>query len=83
MRVTAWLRAHWLAALAILLLAAWIVYRVAKSPSFAGHASPEDAISYGWSVFPAGIGGWLEVSPDESKSILHETGWSGDPFARL
>ena len=78
----AWLKDHTGLAIVFGLLVAWIVYRVAKglSVTSAGHASPQDAISYGWSVDQAGITGWMEVSPDGQTSYMHETGWAGDPY---
>jgi len=59
------------------------VYRVISGLSMTspGHASPEDAISYGWAVYPAGVSGWKEVSPDGKIEYWHETGWTGDPFS--
>jgi hypothetical protein len=77
-----WLATHKAASVLLALLLLWL-YRLIWGKTSAGHASPEDAISYGWSVYPAGIGGWLEVSPDGQTQYLHESGWTGDPFARL
>lgn len=80
--VQAWLKKH-PGALALGVIAlAWIVYRMVSGQAVtsSGHSSPEDAISYGWTVFPAGITGWLEVSPDGKTQYLHDTGWKGDPY---
>jgi hypothetical protein len=79
-----WLRAHKWLALVVALALVWIVYRVIRGLSItgAGHASPEDAIAEGWMVYPAGITGWFETSPDGSQSIMHDTGWNGDPFGK-
>jgi hypothetical protein len=81
--VTAWITGHKAAALGLALLLVVILWLMFRRSSSAGHASPEDAIASGWSVFPAGIGMWLETSPDGSQSIMHESGWTGDPYARL
>lgn len=75
-----WIRSHTVLALAVALLLAWAIFR-ATGRTRNGHASPEDAIAAGWMVYPAGITGWLEVSPDGQTSIMHDTGWNGDPFA--
>jgi len=60
------------------------VYRSLTGGSLTGpgHASPEDAIAAGWTVWPRALEGWLEVSPDGQTSIEHDTGWTGDPFAK-
>lgn len=78
----AWLKSHDLLTVAMLLAIGWILYRKAtgKSLVHAGHASPADAISYGWAVAQAGVTGWQETSPDGSQVIMHDTGWS-DPYA--
>ena len=77
-----WLKDHKGLAIVVGLLLVWIVYRMVKglSVTSAGHASPQDAISYGWSVYQAGITGWSEVSPDGKTTYMHETGWTGDPY---
>ena len=78
-----WFKAHKGLAIVLGLAIAWIVYRVMQglSVTSAGHGSPKDAISYGWSVSQAGITGWLEVSPDGKTQYMHNTGWAGDPYA--
>jgi hypothetical protein len=85
MRMKAWLKSHMAIAVVGGLLLAWIVYRVVRGLSLtsAGHASPEDAITYGWSVYQAGITGWKEVSPDGKIVVDHDSGWNGDPFAKV
>ena len=77
----AWIKSHDMFSLILLIAIAWIVYRKAtgKSLIHAGHATPADAISYGWAVVQAGITGWQETSPDGSKVIMHDTGWE-DPY---
>ncbi len=77
----AWLKAHTALAIVLGLAAAWIAYRAMKGAASAGHTSPQDAISYGWSVYQAGVTGWLEVSPDGKTQFMHNTGWVGDPYA--
>ena len=61
---------------------AYVLYRLAtgRNPLGAGHRSPADAISYGWAVSQAGITGWLEVSPDGATQVMHDTGWTSDPY---
>lgn len=68
--------------IAIVLIIAWLIYRrgAGKALYGPGHATPEDAISYGWAVLQAGITGWQETSPDGSQVIMHTTGWTGDPY---
>ena len=80
----AWVTQHKGIAIVGGLAVLWLVYRLWKGLSLtsAGHASPEDAISYGWSVYQAGITGWKEVSPDGKTVYDHSTGWTGDPFAK-
>ena len=80
LRMKAWLQTHKGLAIALGLAAAVILYRLFKGSASAGHTSPQDAISYGWSVSQAGITGWLEVSPDGQTQYLHNTGWVGDPY---
>lgn len=77
-----WLKNHTAIAVVGGLVLAWIVYRIFQGLSLtsAGHASPADAISYGWSVYQAGLTGWKEVSPDGKTTYDHETGWTGDPY---
>ncbi len=78
----AWLKTHKTLAVLLGLVVVWIVFRLLSGQRLTsgGHSSPADAISYGWSVFPAGITGWLEVSPDGKTNYMHDTGWTGDPF---
>ena len=79
----AWLKAHKAIGIVLGAIVLWGIYRALSGgllSASSGHASPEDAISYGWSVYQAGISGWLEVSPDGTKSIMHDTGWAGDPY---
>lgn len=76
-----WLKAHQGLAIALGLAAAVILYQMFKGSASAGHASPQDAISYGWSVYQAGTTGWLEVSPDGKTQYMHDTGWVADPYA--
>ena len=82
MRMKAWLKKHRTLAIVLGVALVWVVYRVVTglSVTSAGHASPADAISYGWSVYQAGITGWKEVSPDGKTQYLHDTGWVGDPY---
>jgi len=76
-------RSRW-AVLIVVALGAWAAYRwlAGRSLAGAGHASPEDAIAWGWSVFPAGISGWYEVSPDGGTRVMHASGWTGDPYLK-
>jgi hypothetical protein len=76
------IRSHKTLAIVLAIAVAWIIYRVSKGLAVlsAGHSSPEDAISYGWAVTQAGITGWHEVSPDGSQSIMHDTGWTQNPY---
>jgi hypothetical protein len=85
LRVMDWLKTHKTMTAVLALVVVWIVYRTisGKGITSSGHASPEDAISYGWAVFPAGSTGWLEVSPDGNKRYMHDTGWTGDPYAKV
>jgi hypothetical protein len=78
----AWFKSHKILTGAIAVAVLWILYRVTRGLSLTspGHSSPEDAISFEWSVYQAGITGWLEVSPDSKTSIMHNTGWAGDPY---
>jgi hypothetical protein len=79
----AWLKKHTVLAIALVVVLVWLIYRKASgSSSSGGHDTPDDAISYGWAVLPAGITGWLEVSPDGKQSIMHDTGWNGDPYSK-
>lgn len=80
-----WLKAHKGLVIALALLVAWIIYRKIRGLSLisGGHVSPADAIAYGWSVYPRGITGWLEVSPDDKIQYEHDTGWAGDPYSTL
>jgi hypothetical protein len=70
------------AALAVLVLF-WLWRRVRGESLTGGHTSPDDAIAAGWSVYQAGITGWLEESPDGKTSYLHDTGWTGSPYGRV
>jgi hypothetical protein len=81
-KVKAWAAANKAIAIVVGLLLLLILYRLARGlgGSYGGHSSPEDAIASGWVVYQAGITGWLEVSPDGKQSIMHNTGWTGDPF---
>lgn len=67
-----------LAALVVL----WLLYRIFRGSGAGGHATPSDAIAAGWMVYQAGITGWLETSPDGRQQIMHNAGWTGDPFSR-
>jgi len=78
-----WLRAHKALATIIALAIAWFIYRTAKGLAVVGggHATPEDAVAYGWMVHQMGITGWMEISPT-GETFEHTTGWTGDPFAK-
>lgn len=80
----AWIKGHKVIVVVIALALGWVVYRVSKGLALvsSGHASPDDAIAYGWVVYQRGITGWLEVSPDGKTSIAHDTGWNGDPYQK-
>jgi hypothetical protein len=69
-------------AIAILLAVAlvWIVYRIFRGVGAYGHVSPADAIASGWTVYQAGITGWLEVAPDGKTNYMHDSGWTVDPY---
>lgn len=75
-KLKAWVLAHKLIAAAIaVLVVGWILHR-ASGAGRGGHATPAEAIAAGWTVYPAGISGWKEVSPDEKTEFWHMTGWS-------
>ena len=77
-----WLTARTLFFVFLVGAIAYAAWRLATGRSLTGpgHATPADAISYGWAVSPAGITGWLEVSPDGTQRIMHDTGYTLDPY---
>jgi hypothetical protein len=79
-----WIAKHKAAAIVLGIVVLWIGYRLVKGMSLTSgrHANPQDAISYGWSVYQAGITGWLEVSPDGKSQYMHDTGWTSDPYGQ-
>lgn len=79
-KLKSWISAHKLIAAAIaVLVVGFILHRLAGAGR-GGHSTVAEAMAAGWTVYPAGISGWKEVSPDESQVFWHMTGWS-DPFA--
>jgi hypothetical protein len=78
-----WLRNNWYSVL-LAVAGAWVLWRVVHGRSIvgAGHISPEDAIADGWTVWQAGMTGWLEDSPDGTQHVMHDTGWTGDPYTK-
>jgi hypothetical protein len=80
-----WLKAHKLIVLAAVIGLAVVWYFVRRSKGLAafegGHATPEDAIAYGWVVHQMGISGWMEISPT-GETYEHFSGWTGDPYAK-
>lgn len=83
MRVMPWLKSHWMVAAIAIAVLGWTLFRWAtgRQATSAAHRTPEDAIAAGWMVYQAGLTGWLEVSPDDTQRFMHDTGWTGDPFA--
>lgn len=75
-----WIQTHKGLAIALGLVALWLMSRALRPSASPGHASPDDAMAAGWSVYPAGITGWLETSPDGLTAIMHDTGWTVAPW---
>lgn len=61
-----------------LALVLWLLFRN-KLNSTAGHATPDDAMAWGWAVYPRGITGWREIGP-HGEIVDHDTG--GESVAR-
>jgi len=69
-------RKRWLIVAAVAAaLGLWLWLR--KS-SQVGHATPDDAMAWGWAVFPRGITGWREVGPG-GEIVDHDTGGENVP----
>jgi hypothetical protein len=52
----------------------WLYLR--KSSATQGHATPAEAMSYGWAVYPRGVTGWQEHGPN-GEIVDHDTGGEG------
>ena len=71
-----WARRHWIALL-IGAAAIYAAYRLFSSGAGGGHATPADAMSYGWAVVQSSEEGWTETSPDGKQTFTHDSGWDG------
>jgi hypothetical protein len=76
-----WARGHELLAAVAGVLLGYLAWRWYKGRNLlsAGHPTTFDAIADGWMVYPAGVTGWKETSPDGKSEVWHDTGWI-DPF---
>ena len=70
-----WARRHWIALLTGA-AALYAAYRLFASGA-GGHATPADAMSYGWAVVQSSEEGWTETSPDGKQTFTHDSGWDG------